>query len=304
MGNDNENLDNLRSFIGDRTPNQRELADAFYDAMRRRDREDSQAARRFNPSNSSQSFFNDRRNEMQYGPNSRFARSKDYRRTGNVLTDFETGLKDGLLDAVAGGDFKKGVKAALKDFTDAFGFELKDLPHELGKEVLKQFVGSDTGKAIGNAVAKGVGNLANSAFGGKGQGGKSLVNVINKMTQSLVSGGKDIPIQGLTEGADAAGIANIEMQDKGAVVNLEVYSLNGEKTSTDGNPAAEIVSTDSRNALGSIQIVDESGNVLEEIDRDKADKQEKDGEIAIRSSDGQNENEIELTVESTGVNVA
>ena len=106
------------------------------------------------------------------------------------------------------------------------------------------------------------------------------------------------------EGADAAGIANIEMQDKGAVVNLEVYSLNGEKTSTDGNPAAEIVSTDSRNALGSIQIVDESGNVLEEIDQDKAEKQEKEGEIAIRSSDGQNENEIELTVESTGVNVA
>ena len=106
------------------------------------------------------------------------------------------------------------------------------------------------------------------------------------------------------EGADAAGIANIEMQDKGAVVNLEVYSLNGEKTSTDGNPAAEIVSTDSRNALGSIQIVDESGNVLEEIDQDKAEKQEKEGEIAIQSSDGQNENEIELTVESTGVNVA
>ncbi len=106
------------------------------------------------------------------------------------------------------------------------------------------------------------------------------------------------------EGADAAGIANIEMQDKGAVVNLEVYSLNGEKTSTDGNPAAEIVSTDSRNALGSIQIVDESGHVLEEIDQDKAEKEEKEGEIAIRSSDGQNENEIELTVESTGVNVA
>ena len=106
------------------------------------------------------------------------------------------------------------------------------------------------------------------------------------------------------EGADAAGVANIEMQDKGAVVNLEVYSLNGEKTSADGNPAAEIVSTDSRNALGSIQIVDESGNVLEEIDQDKAEKQEKEGEIAIQSSDGQSENEIELTVESTGVNVA
>ena len=36
----------------------------------------------------------------------------------------------------------------------------------------------------------------------------------------------------------------------------------------------------------------------------KAEKQEKEGEIAIQSSDGQSENEIELTVESTGVNVA
>ena len=123
------------------------------------------------------------------------------------------------------------------------------------------------------------------------------------------------------EGADAASLANIEVEGNSSIVNLEVLPINGDKQSTASSSAAEIVSTDSdsnaaaeiistdgnqvrSNSSAAIQIVDESGNVLEESDEDKVEKQEKEGEIAIQSADEQNEDEIELTVEGNGVNVA
>lgn len=86
------------------------------------------------------------------------------------------------------------------------------------------------------------------------------------------------------DGADAAGTANIAVDGDGSVVNLEVLSLNSD------------------NSNAAIQIVDENGKILEE-NEDKVEKQKKDGEIAIESSDEQSD-EIELKVEGTGVNAA
>ena len=160
------------------------------------------------------------------------------------------------------------------------------------------------------------------------------------------------------DGADAASLANIEVDGDGSIVNLQVFSINGDEQSSGSTSAAEIVSNDkagnssmeivssdgannsameiinSDNAADSsmeivsadgdrqakaeiaaadenvssanragIQIVDEAGNVLEEENEDKAEKEEKEGEIAIESSDSQ-QDEIELKVEGTGVNAA
>ena len=160
------------------------------------------------------------------------------------------------------------------------------------------------------------------------------------------------------DGADAASLANIEVDGDGSIVNLQVFSINGDEQSSGSNSAVEIVSNDkagdssmeivssdgannsameiisSDNAADSsmeivsadgdrqakaeiadadenvssanragIQIVDEAGNVLEEENEDKAEKEEKEGEIAIESSDSQ-QDEIELKVEGTGVNAA
>lgn len=115
------------------------------------------------------------------------------------------------------------------------------------------------------------------------------------------------------EGADAASLANIEVDGDGSVVNLEVYSVAGNSameitnSDNDRNASAEITNAEGNTSLNTsaaaIQVVDENGNVLEE-NEDKVEKQEKEGEIAIESADSQNEDEIELKVEAEGVNVA
>lgn len=104
------------------------------------------------------------------------------------------------------------------------------------------------------------------------------------------------------EGANAAGSVNIETNGEGTVVNLEVFSIDGEKQSETNNSTAEITNMDSPNGMASIEIRDEKQNIIGEDVRDK--KEEKEGQIAIESSNGENEDEIELTVEKQGVNVA
>lgn len=142
------------------------------------------------------------------------------------------------------------------------------------------------------------------------------------------------------EGVDAAGSANIAVSGTGTTVNLEVFSVGGENNDKAG--AAEITNGGSNDSIGTItskdgtinisntdsdtvelgditsingtgstdsagaaaiEITGEKQNILEE-NEDKAEKQEKEGEIAIKSSDGDNDDEIELTVEDNGVNVA
>lgn len=109
-----------------------------------------------NPANASQSVFRDRQREMQLSRNSaaqaRYDRSKDYKRTGNILDDFEAGIKDQLLDSLAGGSFKAGIQGALSEFTKQFGFDLKDLPHEFGKHIGEQLFNSVKNSKLGSAL--------------------------------------------------------------------------------------------------------------------------------------------------------
>ncbi|SFW31642.1 filamentous hemagglutinin N-terminal domain-containing protein [Selenomonas ruminantium] len=129
------------------------------------------------------------------------------------------------------------------------------------------------------------------------------------------------------EGANAAGSVNVETTGDGTVVNLEVFSIGGDKQSGDNNSAAEITNTadktysldldnptegeiaikntnDTTGTLSSIAITDGKQNILGEEAEDKKDEQEKEGTIAIKSSNGEDDDEIELTVEKQGVNVA
>jgi len=81
---------------------------------------------------------------------------QQYKSRGNLLEDFEAGIKDQLMDSIAGGDFKKSVQDALSTFTKEFGFDLRNIGHEAGKKLTKMgveaFKNSETGKKV---IAKG-----------------------------------------------------------------------------------------------------------------------------------------------------
>ena len=89
------------------------------------------------------------------------------------------------------------------------------------------------------------------------------------------------------EGVDAASSANIEVSANGTTVNLEVV---------------DITNADNMQSIAGIEIMDKKEDILGEEAKDKT--KEKESEIAIKSSSGDHEDEIELKVESDGVNVA
>ena len=162
----------------------------------------SQALRNYNPRSSSQSFFSDRRNEMRTS-NPRLERSRNYRRHGNVVDDIEEGIKDELLDAFAGGDFKKSMQSALSEFTKQFGFELKDFTHEYGRWLGRQLADTQLGRSVRNHLSQAVSNWANRIFG---QGaGSAITNAFrNRGSSGGSSGGS-----GNLTGTAGAALANM-----------------------------------------------------------------------------------------------
>ena len=133
----------------------------------------------------------------------------EYHSKGNLLEDFEAGIKDELLDSLAGGNFKKGIQGALNTFSKEFGFDLKNIGHEAGKQLTKMgvdaFKNSKTGQAIigkakslGNqaldkfikndATKQGLKNVASSFFNG-GEGASGLVKNGGKLAEVIKSQG-------------------------------------------------------------------------------------------------------------------
>lgn len=161
----------------------------------------SKAIRDNNPRKSSQSFFSDRRNEMSYS-DERLRKSKDYKHHGNFLDDIEQGIKDELLDAIAGGDFKKTMKSTLSDFTKKFGFELKDFSHEYGRWLGKQLSNTSLGKSFTSAIGKYASKFADNILG-KGAG-----SAISGSLQKAASGG------GGSTGSALAGMSQSAAADK------------------------------------------------------------------------------------------
>ncbi len=113
----------------------------------------------------------------------------EYRSKGNLLEDFEAGIKDQLLDSLAGGNFKKGIQGALDTFQKEFGFDLKNIGHEAGKNLTKMgvdaFKNSKTGQKI-LGKGKELGNKALDKFIKNDATKQSLKNV----AQSFLNGGQ------------------------------------------------------------------------------------------------------------------
>ena len=104
-----------------------------------------------------------------------------YRSSGSILDDFETGIKEQLLDSLAGGNFKKGMQSALDTFAKEFGMDIRDVPREMGKKFTKEalgaFANSETGKAL-KGKAKELGNKAlDSIFKNNDAAKQSIKNV-------------------------------------------------------------------------------------------------------------------------------
>jgi hypothetical protein len=80
------------------------------------------------------------------------ADSKKYHSKGDILEDFEQGIKDGLLESLGMSNFKDGIKGALDTFQKEFGFDLRNIGHEAGKQLTKMgvdaFKNSKTGQEL------------------------------------------------------------------------------------------------------------------------------------------------------------
>ena len=108
------------------------------------------------------------------------------------------------------------------------------------------------------------------------------------------------------DGADAAGVASIEVTDNGTTVNLEVTYRSETGAAGDKQAVAEITdmpaATD--NSSAQIQNLDGRQEIVEQLENKDKDEEKKESEIAIESKSSQNDDEIELKIEGSGVKVA
>ena len=107
--------------------------------------------------------------------------------SGGLLDDFEAGIRDGLLDSLAGGNFKAGIQGALSEFTNKFGFQLKDLPNQYGKHLGKMLSDSKLGKALGNKLSGLAEKFLTKALGSSEAG--SIMDAFKGGAQNLLGGG-------------------------------------------------------------------------------------------------------------------
>ncbi|SHK70603.1 filamentous hemagglutinin family N-terminal domain-containing protein [Selenomonas ruminantium] len=119
---------------------------------------------------------------------------------------------------------------------------------------------------------------------GNDETNEDLVNPGTKLADIGIVGGDIVNI----EGVDAASSAQVQVSGDGTVINLEVQPLQAETSGT--------------SSIAQIQVVDDSRK-LEESE-DKTEKNDKESEIGIESTNSQDDDEIELKVEDQGVNVA
>ena len=138
----------------------------------------------------------------------RIDRNAISRSTGSIISDVENGFKEALLDSLAGNDFKRGLQGALTEFTNQFGFQLKELPNQYGRYLGRQFANSGVGKAL---ISKFEG-LATNFFGkifGKDSASAIIAAFKNAAGGAAGAGG----------GAAGAGIAGGSMANAQQMAN-------------------------------------------------------------------------------------
>ena len=150
--NNNQNLNGKNSPLRDMRP---KTGDALVDGINDiidilESQQGTNFARRVQAPRESQSSFSNNDNKWSFTR----PEKNTSRRTGNILDDFENGIRDQLLDSIAGGDFKKNMQGALNTFAKEFGIDIRDLPNAAGKaltqQAVKAFRNSKAGKAFEN----------------------------------------------------------------------------------------------------------------------------------------------------------
>ena len=91
-------------------------------------------------------------NSFNFNPRRSSARRDNKYNARKPLDQFEEGLTKGLLDAVAGGDFKNNMKKALNGFAGKFGTTVDNFAGDLGKEMSKQIMQSSLGTAVTDSL--------------------------------------------------------------------------------------------------------------------------------------------------------
>ena len=113
-----------------------------------------------------------------------------YTGRGNILDDFENGIKQQLLDSLAGGNFKKGIQGAMNEFTKQFGMDIRNIPGAVGKELtknaLKAFGGDELGKSIRSQAGK-LGSQALDSIFKNVKGGDAIVAGLKKVGKGFLS---------------------------------------------------------------------------------------------------------------------
>ena len=148
-----------------------------------------------NPNFLKNNFQSSRESQSNYSENKwkiKHDTVSQYRSRGNLLEDFEAGIKDQLLDSLAGGDFKKAMQGALTQFSKEFGFDLRNIGHEFGKELSGKAFEAVKKSGLGQQLQKNIGkwgdSLLTKAFGKQGEAGqaaiKSIKNVIGAFKNS------------------------------------------------------------------------------------------------------------------------
>ena len=147
-----------------------------------------------NAANQSQSSYAN--SKWEIGNDSQQADTFKHR--GSFLDEFEAGIKEQLMDSLAGGNFKKNMQAAMDLFAKEFGMDIRDLPREAGKQLTQQAADVFKNSKLGKFVDKKAGQFGNWALdkmfgkGDKNAGAKQsvrdIVNTLRGRGQSGTGG--------------------------------------------------------------------------------------------------------------------
>lgn len=83
----------------------------------------------------------------------------------NILDEFKSGIKKGLLDSLGASEFQDEIAKALSGLAENLGVELDKVPQALGKELSKQLMDTDAGKAVAGKAKELMGNAMSNLKG-------------------------------------------------------------------------------------------------------------------------------------------
>lgn len=147
------------------------------------------------------------------------------------MSAFEDGLREGLMDALLGSDFKDNLSSIFDDFANQLGVEVSDIPNELGKQVGKQMMDAFKDTGLGKDIMGKVDNMKNQALAGAKDLASNILSgrsgVEGARAAAGANAGANVAGAAGTVGAEAAGsgIASAGAASAGAAVSLQGLAL-------------------------------------------------------------------------------